>query len=196
MCKNLLTRMDLLPIIEVAGVAAEEVHDCSRGLLLLQLAPHVVHIGRDVVKELVKPSTEVIEPRLPVLILCEAVLGTLAPAGEEVGTLSALTRQGIVLISPKPLLPRAVHHLYQRTGANIPQLVLREDEVIAAVDIPIILHHAGVTAVLRHRADARLDAHPIGERCIKDLYEILPYPVPHPGIKETAEEVAPLLRRD
>ena len=192
----LLTTRDLLLIFEVAGVAAEEVHDCGRGLLLLQLAPHVVHIGRDVVKELIKPSTEVIEPRLSILILCEAVLGTLAPAGEEVGTLSALPRQGIVLISPKPLLPRAIHHLYQRAFADISQLVLREDEVIAAVDIPIILHHAGVTAVLRHRADARLDAHPIGERGIEELDEVLPYPVSHPDIKEAAEEVAPLLRRD
>ena len=193
---NLLIKMDLLPIIEVVGVAAEKVHDRRRGLLLLQLTPHVVHIGRDVVKELVKPSAKVIEPRLSVLVLRKAVLGTLTPAGKEVGTLSALPRQRIVLISSKPLLPRAVHHLYQCTGADIPQLVLREDEVITAVDIPIILHHAGVTAVLRHRADARLDAHPIGERGIKDLYEVLPYPVSHPDIKETTEEVAPLLRRD
>ena len=192
----LLTTRDLLLIFEVAGVAAEEVHDCGRGLLLLKLTPHVVHIGRDVVKELVKPSAEVIEPRLSVLVLRKAVLGTLAPAGKEVGTLPALPRQGIVLIAPKPLLSRTVHHLYQRTGADIPKLVLREDEVIAAVDIPIILHHAGVTAALRHSADPRLDAHPIGERGIKDLYEVLPYPVPYPGIKETAEEVAPLLRRD
>lgn len=114
MCKSLLMRMDLLLILEVVGVAAEEVHNRCRGLLLLQLTPHVVHIGRDVVKELVKPSAKVIEPRLSILILCEAVLGTLAPAGEEVGTLPALPRQRIVLISPKPLLHRAVHHLYQR----------------------------------------------------------------------------------
>ena len=114
MCKSLLMRMDLLLILEVVGVAAEEVHDCGRGLLLLQLTPHVVHIGRDVVKELVKPSAEVIEPRLSILILCEAILRTLAPAGEEVRTLPTLSRQSIVLIAPKPLLPRAVHHLYQR----------------------------------------------------------------------------------
>lgn len=111
---NLLTRMDLLLIIKVVGVAAEEVHNRCRGLLLLQLTPHIVHIGRDVVKELVKPSAKVIEPRLSVLVLRKAVLGTLAPAGKEVGTLPALPRQRIVLISPKPLLHRAVHHLYQR----------------------------------------------------------------------------------
>lgn len=114
MCYNLLTRIDLLLILEVVGVAAEEVHDCGRGLLLLQLTPHIVHIGRDVVKELVKPSAKVIEPRLSVLVLRKAILGTLAPAGKEVGTLPALPRQRIVLIAPKPLLPRAVHHLNQR----------------------------------------------------------------------------------
>ena len=92
LCPILITFSLCLLILEVAGVAAEEVHDCSRGLLLLQLAPHVVHIGRDVVKELVKPATEVIEPRLPVLVLRKAVLGTLAPAGKEVGTLPALPR--------------------------------------------------------------------------------------------------------
>lgn len=196
MCKSLLMRMDLLPILEVVGIAAEEVHDRGRGLLLLQLTPHIVHVRCYVVKELVKPAAEVVEPRLPVLVLDEAVLGTLTPAGKEVGTLPTLPRQGIVLIAPKLLLSRAVHHLYQRTRVDIPKFVLREDEVITAVDIAIVLHHSGVTAVLRHRADSRLDTHPIGERGIKKLDKVLSHTVPHPDIEETTEEVSPLLGCD
>ena len=71
---------------------------------------------------------------------------------------------------------------------DVAQLVLRKNEVVARIDIAIVLHHSCMTAFLGIDANARLHAHPACKRGIEELHEdfadILLYPLVEDGTHE------------
>ena len=139
---------------------------------------------------------EVVESRLAVRRREETVLGAFAVAGKEELALAALAREGGLFGLAESPLPLAVHHRGERFRADIPQPVFGEDEVVAAVNIAVIFHHARVPAGLGHGAESRRDAEPVGERRVEKLYIVVAYVVLHPFVEDGAEEVAPLPWRD
>ena len=161
-----------------------------------QLIAHVVHIGRDMGKELVIALAQVVQTRLAVGCPGNAVLRALAIAGKEIGTTQALHGQAVELALPEGLLARAEHHGRERLGTDIAKPILWVDKVVAGIDIAIMLHHPGMSATAGHRADAWRYTHPIGQGGIEELDEVASHVVPHPLVEDSAVEAAPLLRTD
>lgn len=122
----------------------------------------------------------------------DAVLGALAMAGKEPFALLALLGQAVRLHRGKALLLGAVHQLVERVLVDVAQLVLGEDEVVAAVDVAVPLHHAGMPASFGHRADSGQHADPVGQGGIEELDEHRAHIPPYPLVEDGTEEVAPL----
>ena len=113
-------------------------------------------------EEAVIALAKVVQSRFSRSGMAETVLGTFAVAGEEVVALPALRRQLLLLVQTELLLPRAIHHLGQRLLADVAQLIGGKNEMIAAIQISVELHCAGVPAIACQGADAGLLAYPVG----------------------------------
>ena len=170
----------------------EELHHVGWRTLGQQLALHEVHVGGHVGKETVIPLAEVIEPGFAGGRMTEAVLGAFAVAGKEKLALAALRGKAVALHGTKLLLPLAVHHLRQCMGADVAQLVLGEDEVVAGIDVAVVLHYAGMAAGLGQGTHAGLLAHPVGQGGVEELDEIFAHVMPYPLVEEGAEKFTPL----
>lgn len=156
---------------------------------------HIIHIRCYVVEELAEGGTEVVEMRMTVGGVAEAVLRAAAVAGKEPRALEALGRKGIALGLSEGTLARAVHHRCDAVCVDIAQTIVGENEMIAGIDVAIELHDGGMTAGLRHGANARLLAHPARQRGIKELHENLADIMAHPFIEHRAEETSVLFGR-
>lgn len=143
---------------------------------------------------LVISLTEIVQSRLSILILLETVLRAFAMTGELYVALLALAGQRGMFQPAECLLLLAVKHVDERLLPDVSQLVFRKDEVVAGIHIAIMLHHAGMTALLGVGADARQHTHPVGKRAVEDFNKHLTHIVAHPVVKDGAEEVAPLCR--
>ena len=133
---------------------ADGIHHVGRGALGQVFLLHEVHVWGHVAEEFPVAGAEVVEARLSVGRAGEAVLGTVAVAGEEPFTLLALAGQGVVFGLAETLLAFAVHHLHQCLLVDVAQFVFGEDKVVARIDVAVELHHTGMAARTRHGADA------------------------------------------
>jgi len=102
----------------------------------------------------------------------------------QVFAFAALLRQCRFFIDAKGRLPWAVEHLRERLLADVAQPVFWEYEVVAAIQVAVILHHAGMTATLRHGAYTRRYACIVGQCGVKQLYEIRAYILPSSNISQ------------
>ena len=110
----------------------------------------------------------------------------------QVSAFAALLRQCRFFIVAKGRLPWAVEHLRERLLADVAQSVFWEYEVVAAIQVAVILHHAGMTATLRHGAYTRRYACIVGQCGVKQLYEIRAYILPYPFVEYLTKESSPL----
>ena len=65
--------------------------------------------------------------------------------------------------------------------------------MVATVDVAVILHHAGMAALLGKAAHTGLHAHPVGKCRVEYLHEYLAHIFLHPLVEQAAEKIAPLL---
>ena len=89
---------------------------------------------------LVISLTEIVQPRLSILIFLETVLRAFAMAGELHVALLALAGQRGMLQAAECLLLFAVKHVDERLLPDVSQFVFRKDEVVAGIHIAIVLH--------------------------------------------------------
>ena len=141
------------------------------------------------------PGAEIVQPGFALRRAGKTVLGALAVAGEEPGTLAALAGQAVLLVLAELQLALTVHHLHQRLRVDVAQLVLREDEVVARIDIAVELHYPGVSAGFGQHAHTGLLAHPVGQGRVEELDEHLAHVLLDPLVEQRAEERAPLFGR-
>ena len=175
-------------------IVSHGIHHICGGAPGKKFILHKIHRGRTVAEEAVVAFTEIVQAGFTVGSVAETVLRTLPVAGKEKVTFTALAWKGSHFRISEILLDAAVHHLGQGVGADVPQLVLREDKVVTHIDIPVVLHHSCVTAGACHSADSRLLPHPVCESGIEKLDVIPPHVIAHPLVKNGAEEIPPLLR--
>lgn len=148
------------------------------------------------VKKGIVAGAEIVEPRLSVRRESETILGTLAVAGEEVRARQTLLRKRSALALAKGSLRLPVNHLDQRRGADVAKQVLREDKVVARVDVAVLFESQSVAASLRKDADPRRGSDPVGKRGIEDLNEDLSDIVPNPFVEDRYQKTPPLRRRN
>ena len=171
-------------------------HDISGGTACINLGLHEVHIGGDMGEELAVAGAEIVEARLAVAVGQKAVLGTLTVTGEEPAALAALAGQRRLLLLPKLALAVAVEQGGEGLLADVAQAVLRPDKMVARVDGAVGLHHGGLTAGGRHRADAGRHTAPVGQGGIEELNEHTPDVAAYPLVIDGAEESSPLVGGD
>lgn len=116
-------------------------------------------------------------------------------ASKEPLALATLLGESIALHSTKSLLFRAIHHLHQMLLAKVAQLILREDEMVATVDIAIEFHDTRMTTRVSHSAYARNHSTPVAERGIEELDKHLAYiTMTDPLVEDCTKELTPLTR--
>ena len=147
-------------------------------------------------EELPIAGTEIVETRLSIGGPQEAQPRALTMTGMEPLTFPALAGQPLFLELAEGVLLAAIEQLGKAIAQDIPQAVLGEDKMVAAVDVAIVLHHGCMSTLACQRAEAWLHATPACQRCIKHLNENLPHIVTHPFVEDSAEKRPPLGRSD
>ena len=156
---------------------------------------HEVHVRGGVAIEAAVAGAKIVETGISIAIVCETVFGTFAVTGKQHVALLALLRQGAVFEQTETLLLLAVEHLDESVLIDIAEPILGKDEVVAGIDVAVLLHHASVSTVFGIHATAWRKAHPVGQRAIEELNEDAPDVVPHPFVEDGTEKAAPLLGR-
>ena len=154
---------------------------------------HEVHIRCHVVEEPVIAFAQVIEARITISIADEAILGTFAMTGKFIAAFPALTRKGAVLDVAELLLFRPIEHFGERLLANVAKFILGEDKMIARIDVSIVFHHTGMSAIAGKDTNTRRYATPVGKRAVEEFDKDLPHIVSNPLVEKGNEEIAPLV---
>ena len=125
--------------IRVPGTFAESPAAARLATADSDVRHNLFHLWQRMSKELLEARTQVIEPRLTVIRVQNAVLGALAPAVAQVGALAALAGQGFVLgVAELDLIPLQ-GRITQLTDANVANAVLGINVVIARIDTAVVL---------------------------------------------------------
>ena len=109
----------------------QDQHHLCRGTVAAQELGHQPHRPIDMFEEGLVARTQVIQSGLPIGRLDEAVLGTLAVAGETHLALTAVLWQAITLVQAKLPLPVRGHQFDHMLLCNVAEQILRFHKVIA-----------------------------------------------------------------
>lgn len=153
-----------------------------------QLVLHKVHVGGNMGEELAVVLTEIVQARLAVGCLTKTVLRTAAVAGEQPLADLALMRKTLIFVASELQLSFTVHHRGDSVAVDIAQQVLRKNEVVARIDIAIVLYHACMAAGGTHGAEAGRLTCPAGKGGVEQLHEHLPHIVTHPLVEDGTAE--------
>ena len=148
------------------------------------------------VEEGLVPGAQVVEPGLTVGRLDEAVLGAAAVAGEPDVARAAVGGQGVALVEPEAALLFGRHELGHRGLRDVAELVRLLDEVVARVEVAVVLQGEGGAAGLRVDAQRRRLAVPAGQGDVEHLDVDLADVAADPLLEDPDEERAVLVGRD
>lgn len=162
------------------------IHHIGRRTPVFQFISHEIHVRSHVLEIPVVSGAQIVQARFSVSRYRKPVFRALSVAGKEIFAHTALRRQFLKFVIAEFLLSVAVHHFYQGVGSDIAKFVLRENEMVAGIDIAVILHHSCMSASLCHTAYSGLLSDPVGQSGIKNLNKIPPYIIAHPFIKNGA----------
>ena len=154
---------------------------------------HEVHIGCHVVEETVVAFAQIIKARIAISIANEAILGTLSMTGKFIAAFPALARKGAMLDVAELLLFRPIEHFGERLLANVAKFILGEDKMIARIDVSIVFHHTGMSAIAGKDTNARRHATPVGKRAVEEFDKDMPHIVSHPLVEKFDKEITPLV---
>ena len=136
---------------------------------------------------------EIVEPVLAVGRREEAVARAFAVAGEQHRALAAGSRERIVFRVAEPALLLAEHEVAERRLPHVADEVARLDEVVAGIDVAVVLHDERGAAGRRDDAGIVL-AEPAAERDVEGHDEHLADVPRHPLVEDRDQERAELAR--
>ncbi len=176
-------------------VPGHQRHDLARLAPGLE-QPHD-HLRRlvDVPEEGHVPGAQVVEPGLPVRRGQEPVLGALAVAREPDVALAAHPRQRVPLGRPERLLLRRPHQVHHRQLPDVPQAVLRLHEVVARVQVAVVLQReTGPARLVEHAQPGPRRPEVVPDRRLERLHVHAPDVVVDPLVPDRRQEPPELLR--
>ena len=141
-------------------------------------------------EERLEPGAEPVEAGLAVGRQQDAVLGALAVAGEEVLAGAAEGGQRLLLGAPEGALLLGAHELADRRLRDVAEQVPGIDEVVARVQVAVVLERGALPAGGLEDAQARGAAHVGGEDAVEGLHEHLAHVVMQPLVEDRVQEAA------
>ena len=124
---------------------------------------HELHGLVDAAEKGLVTGAEVVQARLTVWGRDEAILRTLAFAGKADLAFEAVARERVAFVVAELSLLIGSKELNEMRRLDVAEEVLRLDEVVAAIDVTVVLEHNRAPTGLREDADARGEMHP-GQR--------------------------------
>lgn len=164
-------------------------HDVGGGTLVKQLVLHKVHVRGNMGEELPIILTKIVQARLAVGCLTKTVLRTAAVADKAPLADLALMRKALIFVASELQLSFAVHHRGDSVAVDVAQQVLGKNEVVARIDIAIVLNHPCMATGGAHGAKAGWLTSPAGQGGIEQLHEHLPHIVTHPLVEDGTAEM-------
>ena len=171
-------------------------YDSGRSLLVHQQFLHLVHIGSHMRIEHVISVAQGIQAGLAGLCPVEPVFRTFTVAGKEVFALHTFVWKPVPFLYPEFHLLVGGHHLPQVLFVDIAQKVFRVDEVVARVQIPVVLYDGIAATGLGIYACSGLLAAPACKSGIEQVHEPLSDVIPDPPVENVAHEPAVCHRPD
>lgn len=145
------------------------------------------------VEEPVIAFAQVIETWITISIADEAILRALSMTGKFIAAFPTLTGKGAMLDVAESLLFRPIEHFGERLLANVAKFILGENEMIARINVSVVFHHSGMSAIACKGTNARRYATPVGKRAVEEFDKDLPHIVSHPLVEKCDEEITPLV---
>ena len=112
---------------------------------------------------------QVIKTGIAISIANEAILGTFPMTCKLIAAFPALARQGAMLDVAELLLFRTIEHFGKRLLANVAKFILGEDKMIARIDVSVVFHHTGMSAIAGKDTNTRRYATPVGKRAVEEF---------------------------
>jgi hypothetical protein len=127
-------------------------HDVGWRSCLAKLLRHECHVWIDVFEETLIALAKIIQAFLSIWRAEEAMFGAFTIASKTIVAFAAVSRQHIALVVAELPLLRRVDQSAQWILDNVAELVLRVDEVIARIEIAVVLNRQRRTASLAENA--------------------------------------------
>ena len=165
-------------------------HYASRRFSFMNMGFHPVHIRSDMAVEKPMSFAKDIQSGFTVFGPAEAVLRALAVARKEPFAFEAFLRKTVALAYAEADLLRRGHEFFQRGLKHIADAVLRIYEMVARVEVAVMLDDGIAAAGLGIYAYARLHSAPARKGCIKLAHEETAHIVAYPMIEDITQETA------
>jgi len=169
-------------------------HDVGCRTSISKFTNHGLHVRLGVTEEGLVPGTQVVKSVFAVRGFDEPLFGASAVAGEFEFAFSAVVRESVSFVGPEFPLLRAFSHLTDGRISDVSEVVFGVNEVVARINVAVVLDDHRVTASLGEDAQTGVLSHPTGESRVEDLYEIFSDVFAYPLVENTVEELSVLLR--
>src|SRR5271166_3446543 len=161
----------------------------------LQELPHHSHQRAGVCEEQLEAGAEIVLAWFAVLRQREAVLWTAAVAEQAHAALAALFGEPVALVVAEFAHLRRGDKIDERSRRDVAELLPRLDEMVAGIDITVVLEGGSIAA--GRGMDAEKMPAEIGlERHVEELDEHASHVAPHPFLENVDEKAAVLLTPD
>lgn len=175
---------DFLWII-LRDLSSVKLHDRSRRTARQKFSSHIVHGRGCVLEEASVSLAQIVETGLSIGCDGETIFRTLAVAKMQPPTAAALSGQRVALVLSEFLLLGAVHHFKDSLSSDIPKPILRENKVIAGIEVSIVLYDGSMATCTRHRAYTRFNTDRIRECGVEKLNKNTSDVITNPLIKNS-----------
>jgi hypothetical protein len=159
-------------------------------LAAFQHGSHETHVRVDVTKKPLVARAEVVKPVLSVWSLDKSVLRALAVAGELDVAIEAVLRKSFFFVAPKLPLLRRIHKRGQWSLHDIAEPVLGIHEVVAGVEVAVVLKSHRGSAGFPKPAKASRHPDPTLKRDVEQLYKVFADILSNPLVEYGAEEIS------
>src|SRR5262249_10688862 len=158
-------------------------HDVGWRSCLAELLRHECHVWIDVFEENLIALAKIIQAFLSIWRTEETMFGAFTIASETIIAFAAVSRQCIALVIAEMPRRRSVDQSAQRIFDYVAELVFRVDEVIAGIEIAVVLNRQRRTASFAENAEPLIHSQPALESDIENLHEVLTDIVANPFVK-------------
>ena len=164
-------------------------HDKGRGVSVGEQFSHSVHIWCYVFEKHFIALAKCVQPCLTVLGFVETVFRAFSVTGKIPLAAQAFSRQAIAFCQSETCLRLRSHHGLEIVIFNIAEQIFRIDEMVAGVQVSVVLYNGIAPAGLCIDACAWHFSAPIGQGGIKEIDEVLSDIVPDPIIEDVTHEM-------
>ena len=150
----------------------------------------------DMIEKLLVTSAKVVQTVFTCRRFDKPIFRTPSVADKLHFAAAAVFGECIAFIGTEFALERRIHHLLNGVFCDVAYMIVRRNEMVAGVEIAVMLNCQGITAGFIEDTEARVISQPRFQRDIKNLHENSADVVDYPLIKYRAEELTVLLCRD